>query len=107
MQTQPGRDESIVAPQSLFTMNSRIVIDQSVALTERPEFAACETDEARTKRLYLTVLQREPTPAEVVRIGKFVEQQSQFFPSAKSELKTPWPLVAQALLMSNEFQYLD
>lgn len=107
MQTQPGRDESIVAPQSLFTMNSRIVIDQSVALTELPEFTACESDAARTTRLYLAVLQRESTPPEIERIGKFVEQQSRFFPSTKSELKTPWPLVAQALLMSNEFQYLD
>ena len=113
MQTQPGRDESIVAPQSLFTMNSRIVIDQSIALTETPEFAACETDEARATRLYLTVLQREPAPPEVVRIGRFIEQQSRFFPAAKSnlktpsKLKTPWPLVAQALLMNNEFQYLD
>jgi len=107
MQTQPGRDESIVAPQSLFTMNSQIVIDQSVALTELPEFTACESDEARTTRLYLKVLQREPTPPEVERIGRFVEQQSQFFPSTKSELKSPWPLVAQALLMSNEFQYRD
>ena len=107
MQSQPGRDESIVAPQSLFTMNSRIVIDQSIALTETPEFAACETDEARTTRLYLATLQRGPLPPEIVRIGKFIEQQSRFFPTAKSKMKTPWPLVAQALLMSNEFQYLD
>jgi hypothetical protein len=107
MQTQPGRDESIVAPQSLFIMNSRIVIDQSIALTETPEFAACETDDARTTRLYFSVLQREPSPQEVVRIGKFVEQQARFFPAAKSKMKSPWPLVAQAVLMSNEFQYLD
>lgn len=107
MQTQPDRDESIVAPQSLFTMNSGIVIDQSIALTETPEFLACDTDEARTMRLFLTVLQREPVEQEIFRVTRFVEQQSRFFPTARSKMDTPWPLVAQSLLMCNEFQYLD
>jgi cytochrome c553 len=108
MQTQPGRDESIVAPQSLFILNSRIVIDQSIALTDSEEFSSSDLDDSdRVIFLYEAILQREAWNLEVERIVKFVDQQKRFFPSPKSKMKSPWPLVAQALMMSNEFQYLD
>ncbi len=109
MRTQPGRGESIVAPQALFTMNSPFVIDQAVAITKSKQFAACETAEQRATELFETILQRSPARPEAVRVVRFVEQQSRFFadPKKKTQITSPWPLVAQSLLMSNEFQYLD
>lgn len=111
MQTQPKRGESIVAPQSLFAMNAPFVIDQAVALTGSERFAACKTDAARATLLFEAIFQRKPVEPELRRISRFVEQQNRFFNPAKRKKRTrvtsPWPLVAQAMLMSNEFQYID
>jgi hypothetical protein len=109
MQSQPARGESVVAPQALFTMNAPLVIDQAAALTESERFAACQTDDERAAALFHLVLQRAPAPAEASGITRFVEQQQRFFgASAKAtKITSPWPLAAQALLMSNEFQYVD
>ncbi len=110
MQTQPRRDESIVAPQALFTMNSPFVIDQAIAITEAADFQQCETDEARASYLFTSIFQRAADPPELTRVSRFVELQQRFFaepPKRGSKVTSPWPLAAQALLMSNEFQYVD
>ncbi len=109
MQTQSLRNESIVAPQALFLMNSPFVIDQAIAVTESSHFVEADSDEDRVKVVFRTILQREAVDAEVARIAKFVAQQSKLFekPRKGSKVATPWPLVAQALLMSTELQYVD
>lgn len=106
MQTQPGRGESIVAPQSLFTLNSPFVIDQAEAFTRCREFGACESDTERIELLFHAIFQRSPAASETERVLKFVEFQKRFKPS-KRWIESPWPLVTQSLLMSNEFQYVD
>lgn len=107
MQTHPARGESVVAPQALFSMNAPFVIDQSIAITERKAFQDCQSDPERITVLFQRIFQREPHAVEIRRMEKFVTQQAKFFPQPKSRLKSPWPLAAQAMLMSNEFQYLD
>ncbi len=109
MQSQPAREESIVAPQALFTMNSPFVIDQAVAVAQSPRFAACQTDEQRVEVLFSQILQRPAAAPEVTRIARFVQQQQRFFPPAAENAKmvSPWPLVAQSIMMCSEFQYLD
>ena len=102
MQSQPGRVESIVAPQALFTMNSPFVIEQATALTETKTFKIASTDQERAIALFHLVFQREPAELETKRIAQFARQQKSG-PGGKS----PWALVAQSLLMSNEFQYID
>ncbi len=106
MQTQPDRGESIIAPQALFTMNSPFVIDQAAALTRTPGFAACQSDSERIEHLFAMVFQRQAVEAEVARVEKFIELEGRFQPTPRF-LDSPWPLVAQSLLMSNEFQYVD
>jgi hypothetical protein len=108
VQSQSKRGESIVAPQTLFTMNSPFVIDQTVAITGTPEFQECDIDEDRVTALFELILQRPPAPLEVERVLSFVELQSRFTtPKDKSRRASTWPLVAQSLMMSNEFQYID
>lgn len=102
MQTQPNRRESIVAPQALFTMNSPFVIEQAAALTETETFVGRSTNEERVRSLFNLVFQRDPSSLEIERIERFVEIQKN-----QAGNKSPWPLVAQSLLMSNEFQYID
>lgn len=108
VQSQPKRGESIVAPQTLFTMNAPFVIDQTVAVTETSEFRECQSDEDRVTALFELILQRSPAEQETERVLKFVELQSRFnTPKDKSRRASTWPLVAQSLMMSNEFQYID
>lgn len=108
VQSQPKRGESIVAPQTLFTMNAPFVIDQTVAITETSEFRNCGTDQERVAALFALIFQREPATLETERILKFVELQSRFkTPNDLKRRASTWPLVAQSLMMSNEFQYID
>lgn len=105
MQTQPGRGESIVAPQALFTMNSPFVVDQAAAIVESERFRNCANDGERIAELYSMIYQRQPATAEVTRIERFLDQQAKFTQAKATE--SPWAVLAQAFLMSNEFQYVD
>ncbi len=110
MQSHPQREESIVAPQALFAMNSPIVRDQASSLVRSPGFGECGTDRGRVEYMFWTVLQRAPQAGEVQRVLKFVTQQtSPAISSGKNSRPTalPWELAVQALMMSNEFQYVD
>ena len=105
MQTQPGRGESIVAPQALFTMNSPFVIERATATTESEAFKHCLSDHERIAELYSKIYQRQPERMEIVRIERFLEHQKKFTKRKRSV--SPWAVLAQALFMSNEFQYID
>ncbi len=109
MQSQPARKESIVAPQALFTLNSRFVIDQAHAVVNSKRFADCQTLDEKTEALFQMIYQRNPSPPEKNRITLFAARQQRFLERSKnpSGPNPTWPLVAQALMMSNEFQYLD
>jgi hypothetical protein len=106
MQTHPDRGESIVAPQALFAMNAPLVIDQAEAITQLPTFKRCSSDEERVACLFRIVLQRQPQEVETGRVLKFVDFQ-QRLKKVPRFIDSPWPLIAQSLLMSNEFQYVD
>jgi len=105
MQTHPARDESIVAPQALFTLNSPFVIDQAKTIAESEDFVSCETDGERIAELFQVAYQRSPADPEVARIERFLKHQAKF--AANKRTVSPWAVLAQTLLMSNEFQYVD
>ena len=109
MQTQAKRTESIVPSQALFTLNSPFVVDQAKAITQTREFTVCQTTEERIAMIYWAVFQRSPVASEVGRIVKVVEQIERMNQGLKTRVLVtqPWPVVAQSLLMSNEFQYID
>ncbi len=98
MQSQPARGESIVPPQALFSLNSPFAIDRAAAVVAAPEFQACSNDEARVRQLFRAILQREPDDVELPRVLRFAQREDR---------PLSWPLIAQSLLMSNEFHYLD
>ena len=99
----------MVAPQALFTMNSPFVIDQAIDITDLSEFKTAATDEDRIGVIFETIFQRQPAAPEVTKLKRFVEQQQRFFENVRKGAKvlSPWPLMTQAMLMSNELQYVD
>ena len=109
MQTQPMRDESIVAPQALFTMNAPFVVDQADAMTRHDRFLEADKGAQRATILFELAFQREPSKDELSRIIEFVDAHTAGVTSRPDSASavSAWSLAAQALLMSNEFQYVD
>ena len=101
VQSQERRTESIVAPQALFSMNSNFVTDQAAALVDRLKFEKGVTRDQRIDGIFNAVLHRPADQVKHDRFGKFVDLEK-----TRAGV-SPWPLVAQALFMSNEFLYVD
>ncbi len=99
MQTQGERNESIVAPQALFLMNSPFVVDQAEAVVKKVVTDKMKRPE-RIEAIYRQVLHRPPREDEIERIGRFADIE-------EGRDVNPWPLLAQSLFMSNEFLYVD
>lgn len=64
---------TIVPQQSLFMMNSPLVIETARKLTHRPEFLALGSDEERVSSLYLAIFQRPPNETETALSLRYVE----------------------------------
>ncbi len=71
--TPTGKRYGTTVPQqSLFLMNSPLVIETARQLTHRPEFSALTSDADRVTSLYLAIFQRPPTEQEVALGVRYV-----------------------------------
>jgi len=125
--TQGKRQLTNVAPQALFMMNSPFVHKQSRALADgltgnlsegstgkgsaRKRRRAAQASRSTStlqpiERLYLTVLNRRPTPAEASALGQYVESLLVRQGGETSPVDA-WASASRILLSSNEFIYVD
>jgi cytochrome c553 len=96
--SSPGRHATTIPQQALFMLNSPFVIEQARGVMARPEVAEAATAEAKIERLHQALFARSPE-ADEIRLGlRFVDEQSG---------AAAWELYAQALLLSNEFAFVD
>jgi hypothetical protein len=95
----PQRFTTTVPQQALFLMNSPFVIEQTAALVKRPEIDSAEQPGERIKRMYSLLLGREPTSEEAALGEQFV--------TAGDNTEVNWQRYAQALMVSNEFVFID
>jgi hypothetical protein len=106
----PRREETTVPLQALFALNSPFVAGRARAVAALAN-AAPEPD-ARVRFLYRRVLQREPTAEELAAAIRFIAEhpapaaQSSAPDAAPGPLQ-PWEQLAQVLLVSNEFMFVD
>jgi hypothetical protein len=94
----PQRHETTVPQQALFLLNSRFIEQQAVHAVER---AIGETDTARIDSLYRSILGRGPDAEETSIAHAFVRN------GDSSERSGRWTQLAQVLLLSNEFAFID
>ena len=94
----PSRSRTTVPQQSLFLLNNPFVLAQAVARSRR---LANGTAGEMVAQMYRAVLGREPEPEELRLAKRFVAQ------SGLSKETLPWQELAQALLLSNEFMFVD
>jgi hypothetical protein len=97
--TSPGRDTTTVAPQALFFMNHPFVQEMSAASLHRPQIAAEADRGRRVARLYAALFQRQPSPDEQAWAAAFLAEEG--------ETEASWSRYTQALLLCNEFSFID
>ena len=73
--TNGKRYQTTVPQQSLFFMNSPLVVESAKNLVSGREFANISTDEERISFLYLRIYQRKPGPEEIALGLDFVSRQ--------------------------------
>jgi len=98
-----------VPQQALFMMNGPFVVEQAERLIARPEISSTSDTAERIRRLYRLVYSREPTAEEISLAQQYLSPPangSNGKPNPADKL-TPWQRYAQALLMTNEFVYID
>ncbi|MBT5621663.1 MAG: DUF1553 domain-containing protein, partial [Verrucomicrobia bacterium] len=94
----PGRSRTTVPQQSLFLLNNPFVLARAEALAKR---LGKGREGEQVIALYRAVLGREPEPEELRLAKRFVAE------SGLSKDTLPWQELSQALLLSNEFMFID
>jgi hypothetical protein len=97
--TSPKRDSTTVAPQALFLMNNPYVIDCARRLVQRPEIAAEKGMAKRVERMYWLLYGRGPAAEELQLATEFIGE--------APNKAGAWERYAQALLLANEFVFVD
>jgi hypothetical protein len=101
----PQRYQTTVPQQALFMLNHPFVQEQTRALLKRPELAGVKDDAEKIARLHRIIYARN-ADVEEVRIGQeFLASASKLQGAANA--MTSWECYAQALLLANEFVFVD
>jgi hypothetical protein len=102
------RYRTTVPQQALYMMNSPFLIEQAKALSKRPEIASSPDIPTRIKLAYSVIFGRAPTSEELANGVRFLQGAEQIRPaSAAQTALSPWEEYCQALLMTNEFTFVD
>ncbi|HLJ10113.1 MAG TPA: DUF1553 domain-containing protein, partial [Planctomycetaceae bacterium] len=104
------RTVSTIAPQALYLMNDSGIGDAAGKVVARPEIAAQTDPPLRIQALYKLIFGRVPTPSEVELGCSFIERakvEPLDGPPGSTEAGDPWGVYTQALLLSNEFLFVD
>jgi hypothetical protein len=99
----PQRTDTVVPQQALFSLNHPFVAARSRALVRVAERAGNDPSQ-RLCLVFSALFQRPPTPAEQEAALQLVPPL--LTPSTSKE-PDPWQQLAQALLLTNEFQFVD
>jgi hypothetical protein len=103
----PMRPQTTVPQQALFGMNSAFVVEQAKALAARGEVARSADASARIPVLYRLIFARAADADEIAAGLAFLEMQPASDAEQKPMSLSPLDQYAQALLLANEFVFVD
>jgi hypothetical protein len=105
----PARSSTIVAPQSLYLMNSPVVREWAAAFAERVRPGENETVDDAVLRAFRLALGRPPSPDELATVREFLARQQLAHSASTSEESRMLALTdfCQVLFCSNEFTYVE
>jgi hypothetical protein len=95
--TSARRDQTTVPPQALFLMNHPFVAEGAKNLVRRPDVASAADPRQKLDRVYAILFGRPPTDRERAIAAEVLA----------GDADTAWPRLAHALLMTNEFLFVD
>jgi hypothetical protein len=104
--TGDGRSRTNVAPQALFMMNSRFVVERSKEFAKRLLDDAALSDAQRIERAYMMALTRRPEPDEVDSALTYLGNIEKQLGNPDAHLAA-WQSLCQILIATNEFLYLN
>jgi mono/diheme cytochrome c family protein len=97
--TSPGRDVTTMAPQALFLMNSPVIAECARSLSQRPDVAGAKDVTTKVQRLHELCYGR-PATAEDLHLARD-------FLGDGTLGDIAWQRYIQALLLANEFVFID
>jgi hypothetical protein len=97
--SSPRRDQTTVPQQALFLMNNPFVVECARGLLARPEVAAEKDAGARVRHLYRLAYGRAPAAEEAALAREYL--------GGAAPAPAAWERYAQALLLANEFVFVD
>jgi hypothetical protein len=104
--SQPHRPNTTVPQQNLFMMNSAFVVEQARHLIGTPAVKDAKSLEEKIIAMHRLVLTRDPEPQEIALAAEFIRSAAGGGEIDKGDV----PALArygQALMMSNEFVFVD
>ena len=101
-----GRPRTNVAPQALFMMNSRFVVEQAGGFAKRLLDDATLSDTQRIERAYLMALTRRPDSAEMDSALTYIADLEKKLASPDAHAMA-WRSFCHVLMSANEFLYLN
>lgn len=107
--SSPHRTETNVPQQALFLLNSPFVLKQARTIMEAlpasiESAPSSMSFQENLNHLFLTIYQRNPTEEESHSLIQYLTQRTD---TSNTAPETAWAEIAQTLLLSNEFQFLD
>ena len=106
-QSAERRPRTTVPQQALFSMNSQFVIEQAKALAARSAIKDLPAEHSRIRVLYRMALARSPSEAEVNAASRFLASRNSASSQVPPTQPSRWEQLAQVLLMTNEFLFID
>ncbi len=103
--TSPMRHTTTIPQQALYLMNSPFVVEQAQRLMKRPEIAGAADAHERIERIYAILFGRSANAEEFALGQQYVESKPP--PGTAPSKLDLWERYVQALLMTNEFVYID
>lgn len=97
--TSPRRDQTTIPPQALFFMNNSFMQESAKTLMALPAVASAESADGKLDRVYARLFGRAATEGEHELARRYLE--------SEAGSKSRWELLAQGLLMTNEFTFID
>ena len=104
--TMGRRSNSNVPAQSLILMNDPFVWQQAERWAQKIMSDSAMTTDQRIEMAFESALGRLPTPSQLQRVHRFVEDQSEVYQSDVNDLRV-WTDVCHAILNMKEFIYLN
>jgi hypothetical protein len=101
-----GRSRTNVAPQTLFMINSRFVVERSKEFAKRLLDDAALSDKERIERAYLMALTRRPEADEIDSALTYIGNLEKQLGKSDAHL-IAWQSLCHVLMATNEFLYLN